>query len=212
MSGWQTVLIAIGGQAALLVVLGFLARSLVSNWLAKDLERHKDALRHESERSLEALRHQLAMVAQENAVKTAELQSRRAQVIANIYAMLSDVEWEGSEFVGLVDHTMKGQAKGTVKFAEVSAKVEQFYRYFNGHRIYLPEDTCESIWLVMNGMVQATNTLKAGMIDRPPADRLDENHLEALIEATNYFKEHHPAARKKLERDLRAMMGDLPSK
>jgi hypothetical protein len=37
MSPWETVLLALGGNALLLTVLGVLARSLLSQYLAKDL-------------------------------------------------------------------------------------------------------------------------------------------------------------------------------
>ena len=44
MTPWQSILLALGGNAALLLVLGFLARSLGSQLLAKDLEKFKAQL------------------------------------------------------------------------------------------------------------------------------------------------------------------------
>ena len=154
----MTILLAIGGNTVLLAVLAWLAKSLIGGWMSKDLERHREQLKRETETALTTMRHELGMVAQEHALKASELQTRRAAVIAEIYGLLADVEWEASMYVSLADLT--GKNSNDEQHAKVEAKVEQFYRYFNRNRIYLPEDTCQTVWSVMNGMVQATNKMK----------------------------------------------------
>ena len=44
MTPFETILLAFGGNAALLVVLGFLGRSLIQTFLAKDMKRFEDSL------------------------------------------------------------------------------------------------------------------------------------------------------------------------
>jgi hypothetical protein len=41
---WQALLVAFGGNAALLLVIAFLARSIVGNLLTKDIEKFKGEL------------------------------------------------------------------------------------------------------------------------------------------------------------------------
>ena len=48
MTAWQTLLAAFGGEAVLLVVLGFFARTLIQTWIAKDLKKFEDALAREA--------------------------------------------------------------------------------------------------------------------------------------------------------------------
>ena len=206
MDVWMTVLLAISGNTILVAALAWLAKSVISGWLSKDLERHRFQLQREAETALTTTRHELGMVAQEHALKATELQTRRAAVIAEIYGLLADVEWEASMYVSLADLT--GADSNDEQYAKVKEKVEQFYRYFNRNRIYLPEDTCETVWSVMNGMVQATNKMKAYLYDGRDKGWVGKDQLEALKDAHVHFDSKHRDARKKLERDLRAIMGD----
>lgn len=208
MDVWMTILLAIGGNAAALAVLAWLAKTLIGGWMSKDLELHRAQLTRETEAALTTMRHELGMVAQEHALKATELQTRRAAVIAEIYGLLADVEWEASVYVSLADLT--GQNKSEDQHAKVTEKVEQFYRYFNRNRIYLPEDTCDTVWSVMNGMVQATNKMKAYLYDGRDAGWVRKEQLEALKAAHTHFDRKHRDARTKLERDLRTIMGDVP--
>ena len=223
MDVWMTILLAIGGNTALVAVLAYLAKSLVGGWIDKDLERHREQLKRETENALINRRHELGMLAQEHALKATELQTRRAAVIAEIYGLLADVEWEGSVYVGLANLTGKTHDPNLrlgdrfVKsmeddvpdqYAVLSDRVDKFYRFFNRNRIYLPEDTCQSIWLVMNGMVQATNSMRSYLHVTHDGEWVGREKIDALISAHQYFNEHHGDARKKLERDLRTIMGD----
>ncbi len=207
MSPWETILLTLGGQATLLIVLGFLARGLFNSWLSKDLDLHSAKLDRQTQQALMTMRHDLEKVAQEHSLKATELLTRRAAVIAEIYGLLADVEWESSVYVSLADLT--GQNKGEAQYELVSQKIEQFYRYFNRNRIYLPEDTCNSVWSLMNGMVQATNKMKSYLYDTGRQERtVTTQMIEALVAAHEHFGKHHRDARKMLERDLRSIMGD----
>lgn len=223
MDVWMTILLAIGGNTALVAVLAYLAKSLIGGWIDKDLERHREQLKRETETALTTMRHELGLVAQEHALKASELQTRRAAVIAEIYGLLADVEWEGTVYVGLAD--LLGRTRDPNpglgdrvlqsmlddvpdQYAVLSDRVDKFYRYFNRNRIYLPEDTCQSIWSVMNGMVQATNSMRSYLHVTRDGDWVGREKIDALINAHEYFREHHGEARTRLEHDLRTIMGD----
>ena len=59
MSLFQEILIAFGGNATLLVVLGFLARSLIQTLLAKDIKKFEADLQSTASAQLERLRSDL---------------------------------------------------------------------------------------------------------------------------------------------------------
>lgn len=73
MDPWQAVLIAFGGNAALLAVLGWLARSLGAQFLAKDLEARKAELSAAAATTSERFKHELALVAHEHQVRFSKL-------------------------------------------------------------------------------------------------------------------------------------------
>jgi hypothetical protein len=59
MTAFEEVLVGLGGNAMLLLVLGFLARSLIQTWLAKDLKRFEMELQGSAASQLERLRFDL---------------------------------------------------------------------------------------------------------------------------------------------------------
>lgn len=206
MSPWEVILAAVGGQAVLLITLGLLARSLLKHWLGKDLERYKSDIQKEHELALARSSHELTLLAQEHSLKATQLQTRRADVIAEIYGLLADVEWEIRSRVNDVDLT--GLRTNDAQRALVSAKVEAFFRYFNRNRIYLPTDTCDAVWLLMNGMVDASNKIRVLEGGGRPDGRLTDAQIEAFVSANDHFTRHHDGARRKLEDVLRRIMGD----
>jgi hypothetical protein len=56
MSTFEILLLAFGGNTTLLIVLAFLARSLVNNWLAKDIRRFEADLKARSDAAIEGLK------------------------------------------------------------------------------------------------------------------------------------------------------------
>jgi hypothetical protein len=97
----EAIWIALGGNVAFLAVVGYLGKSLISQWLEKDLQRFKDQLAagstHEIEAlksrlsltansELERLKSELALAATEHSIMLSRLQERRAQVIGDLYS------------------------------------------------------------------------------------------------------------------------------
>jgi hypothetical protein len=60
MTVWQEILVALGGNATLLIVLGFLARSLMQNLLAKDIKKFEVELKSSADAEIERLKNSLA--------------------------------------------------------------------------------------------------------------------------------------------------------
>lgn len=75
---WQSLLVAFGGNAAVLLVLGFLGRSLMSSVLAKDIEKFKADLH---------------VAAIEHEVRFSKLHEKRAEVLAELYKLLVAATW-----------------------------------------------------------------------------------------------------------------------
>lgn len=61
MEVWQSVLLALGGNAALVAVLGWLAKSFAERMLEKDFERFKSLMAQESQVAIERLKHDLGI-------------------------------------------------------------------------------------------------------------------------------------------------------
>ena len=56
---WETVMLALGGNAVMLAILGWLAKSFVSQLLAKDMTLFKESLKSESELAVRKLQYDI---------------------------------------------------------------------------------------------------------------------------------------------------------
>lgn len=211
METWQSILLAIGGNTVMLAVLAWLARSLISNSLTRDLERHKSALTLETQSATERLRHDLQLTAQEHQVTFSKLQERRAFVITEAFGLLVEAYWAGSSFASPID--IGGAPNKQEKYVAAMNAMTTFYRFFDKNRIYLPEPICEVIDSlskdIRSQVMRIGGYIKYDDDMLPPAAR--EKKWNALDNAWKYFEEQAPAAKTLLERELRVLIGDKPS-
>lgn len=68
MTIWKEILIAFGSNAVLLVVLGFLARSLLNTWIVKDIKQFESDLKARADSDVEELKNRLQLIAAEHQV------------------------------------------------------------------------------------------------------------------------------------------------
>jgi hypothetical protein len=170
MSTFQEIIIAVGGNATLLIVLGFLARSLMQTWLAKDvkkfetdlqgaatsqLERLKSDLKAQGDISIEQLKSRLQQATIEHQVRFAKLHEKRAEVISEMYERLVDAEQEGRRFV-----TVEGYPAGTDEERATRQKARQktqdtmygLSSFIEKRHIYLPAHMCASLKGLLDNM------------------------------------------------------------
>lgn len=207
MNPWETLLLIIGGNAALLLVGGWFTRSLISQLLAKDLERFKGELVAASSTSTEKLKHELQLAAQERNVLFTKLHERRAEVIAQLYGFLVEAHWAAQDFASPMEWA--GEPTKQEKYTAAINKSAEFFRYFDKNRIYLPSALCTSLESFLRNM-------RSKVIGFGVYVRLDESgmtdesirkKMDAWIEASRYFDEEVPKAREALEAELRNIIG-----
>lgn len=193
MEAWQTILIAFGGNAALIAVLAWAGKSLVSQWLSKDIEKHKVELQKS------ALEHQIIF---------SRLHDKRAEVVAEVYSLLVSTHQKMNEFVSPV-----GFAGGPTKhdlFIEVMKSSAKFSEYYAEKRIYIPEKICAKIDELFNNMKM--KAISFGYFvrfenDDTLVEEMGEKH-KAWVEASEYFDTVVPEAKSALEKEFRAILGD----
>ncbi len=122
---WQSLLVAFGGNAALLLVLGFMGRALLSNALDKDLEKFKG---------------QLQLAATEHEIRFSRLHEKRADVIAELYKLLVKATWEAESFASPMEWSDEPDKKQ--KYVTAMNAIAEYYRFFDQHRIYVSPELC----------------------------------------------------------------------
>ena len=211
MQTWQIILVAFGGNAGLLLVLGWLARSLGSQLLAKDLEKFKADLAAASSSTSERLKHDLQVTALEHQVRFSRLHERRAEVIAELYSLLVEAQLASHRFVSTGDYA--GDPPKREKYATAMNKAADFYRYFDKNRIYLPEKLCDKLETFNKNMRSRVMEFGAYVsVDEASApDQFIVRKLEVWSTASEYFDKEVPLARTALETELRQILSPAKS-
>ncbi len=139
---WQELIIVFGGNATLLLVLGFLFKSLLSHMLTKDVEKYKAELNADADLLIERLKSTLQIVALEHQVRFSKLHQKRAEAIEELNKRAYDLEQEAARYASNF-----GQ-DGPQAYQRVKGKVRDFHDFCTSHQIYLSDEMDESLYQV----------------------------------------------------------------
>ena len=166
---WETIINTLGGTAILVTAVAWLVRSLIGQYLNKDIERFKAKLQAQSDKEIESIKASLQLENQKSSFRFNTLHVRRAEVMAKLYAMLDDlygstqmllsefklrqnredidrmngaINREAWELVPGI-HLLTEEEKGKIDFVDSSAL--ELYAYYREHKVYLPSEVCAKI-------------------------------------------------------------------
>lgn len=207
-------------SGALSVVLSGSLFWLLRSWIS---ERLKNAIKHEYDEKLEShkaqlhaqtaveterLRSQLSMQATEHAVRFQRLHEKRAEVIGQLYSLLTEAYWKASTFASPMEWA--GEPGKNEKYVDAHNALVQFFQYFDKHRIYLPTtELCDSIDQLIQGIRKHIIQFSAYLHhadESLPTPALEKKH-DAWMKAWRYMEKEVPAARGELENEFRKILG-----
>jgi len=204
---WQTILIAFGGPVVLFTVLGFLAKSLLSQWMVRNAKQFESDLNAKSDATIEHLKSELQLKAVEHQVRFSRLHEKRASVIAELYGHLVEAIWGAESFLSPVEWT--GEPNKEEKHRIAMNKLADVYRYFDKHKIYLPPELCASLDELIQHV--RSHVIKFGVyVEYPVSDfhkEIIKEKREAWASGWDAINTQVPLARQKLEDEFRALLG-----
>lgn len=192
----------------MLAVLGWLGKSLIGNFLSKDLEKYRATLSAANEIACERLRHELSLIAQERNIVFSSLHQKRAEAIAGVYERIVETLQKGESYVSPME--FKGEPTKQEKYSAFAESYNDLVRYFGKSRIYIPKTTC----LKIDALIEQT---KEAVIEMSVYMSLPDRHLsreDQIVELNAWskswkcFKDKVPVAKEALESDLRVLLGD----
>lgn len=211
MTDWQTIILAVTGNALALAVLGWLARSLIGSFLSKDLERHRAALTAANQAATERLRHELSLVAHERNIVFSSLHQKRADAIAGIYERIVETSRKGASYASPIEYG--GEPTKQEKYSDFVVSYNDLVGYFGRTRIYVPKATCAKIDELVDQIKGAAIEMNVYM--SRPDEHLGRDgqiaKMEAWSKSWKCFKDQVPVAKEALESDLRSLVGDSES-
>ena len=211
MAAWQTLLLAFGGNAALLAVLAFAGKSLLEKFIARDTKRFESDLQARSAVAIEQLKNDLQLRTIEHQVRFSRLHEKRASVIAELNGHLAEVMWEAESFLSPMQWVGEPDIKDKHRIA--MNKLVEFFRFFDKHRIYLPEPLCGS--LEQLALQIRSHVIGFGVYVSFQDDGLNDQTRKQKQKAWNdgwdAIKNQVPQSRKALEDEFRLLLGATTS-
>jgi gas vesicle protein len=220
MTAWKEVLIAIGGNATILIVLAFLARSLLQTWLNKDvkkfetglatvanseLERLRFELKAGADASLERLRMQLHEKSLEHQVRFSKLHERRAEAIEELYSSLVDTQLAARLYIVVTGHDDSVRKEESGK---IHRKLYNLYSLAERRRIYLPPPICASLDEFQKTLHKAVTAVDVySEVTSSASERVVGDREQAIFGAVQAIEEKIPKMRRDLEDEIRRMLG-----
>jgi hypothetical protein len=136
-------------------------------------------------------------------VRFSKLHETRAEVIANIYRLMVETNWQTQAYA----YCKKPSDEATTLGAEAVVKITKLRREFELHRLYLPDSLC----VVLDRFVTKINTIVLTLtIYFPEANRPGPTPLqqsEKMLEIAKAFETEVPALKELLETEFRKLLG-----
>jgi len=153
MIDWNTVITTIVASSTIsvivLAVFGFVAKSIFTQLLSRDIEKFKS----NREIELERFRADLQKSAFEHQTRYQSLHVKRAEVIAELYSLLVQAEKDANSLAN--PFQFSGEPSQEEKSSQAWKSGKALYEFFEKNRIYFKPEICERIATFLEGLNDA---------------------------------------------------------
>jgi len=207
---WQDIITAVGGQGTFLLVAAWLIRTVLADRMSRDAETFKMRLKADGDTEIERLKSSLQLIAVEHQVRFSKLHEKRAEVIAELYERLVDTFWVGTHF--MLTGANPSEQDRREKYNKTLERINDFALFVDTHRIYLPEGICTQLDQYVDDVRKTVIPVGVwGTMPLPNAEA-HKQRVDAIMKAFLEFEDKIPKARRALESEFRAILGDQPDK
>lgn len=149
MPAWLEALTSLGAFGISAAILAWLARKIVTHLLSKDIDKYRADLAAANAREIERLRADLRIAATEREVTFTVLQSKRADIVAEVFAKLYEVRRALRRFEPGLE---VGESPSTVELLKrFNRSFNDLMHYFGPREIYFPLSIADDV----HGLAQA---------------------------------------------------------
>lgn len=191
--------------AAVVGVVGWLARSIILHLLSKDVEKFKSSLQIESQLELANLKASLESKAFEHQVRFSRLHERRAEIVGQLFAKIVALNKASSDFVRWFQNAGEIEKKDRLK--NLWKTVDDFSVYFEKHSIYFEREVCEIILSFKDKLSIACTMLVSFVQER---EAVELNYDQIYIEwdkAMKMMEQEVPVIKDALADSFRELLG-----
>ena len=172
---WQSAVLAIGGHAALLALLGWLAKSLLTHLIDKDVKRYELTLKSQTDLALERFKSEQQLRAAEHQVRFSRLHETRAELIAAFYKAVVEFERYFRVHANPMNQLLTSDEGGKHSKA-ISALYVNLETLYSDNRVFFNVDTCRFV----DSLLEALVSVRDLNIAVPVRDSRDGSPMEAI--------------------------------
>lgn len=204
---WQDVVISVfttvGGGAVLLGAAAYLIKTSISHRLAQETETFKAQLKAKSDAEIERLKNSLQIAALEHQIRFSKLHERRAEIIAELYKQLVEVDRDSRLFV----YSGYGPVDRKEQFNDIAGRNIDFIQFINVNRIYIPLHVCE----LLDRYIMAMRSVVIDVNIYREVDVLSEKMREqdeVLRKAYSSVEKEIPKMKEAIDQEFRTILGE----
>lgn len=192
---WQAIIEFIGGATAISLTLGYLGKKTIEAFIAGRVESYKS---------------HLEKIALEHSVRFSSLHLKRAEIIAEIYELLSEVENQARLLATPVMEICE-PPRG-ITYQSTASLYYRLYEKYNKTRIYFPDDICLLIDKFLTQSRKAISFYKVAeqvSMQDPKGEnkKLQEELQTKFMDVWEEVEENVPSARIAIETEFRKILG-----
>jgi hypothetical protein len=154
---WTKILQAWGGILIGSSVLGYVFRSLWSQWLSRDIEEYKAQLRHQSDLEIERFKGELQRVAFEHQTRYSRLHEKRADALEELFKRMVKANDAFATRFRAVHFAGEPSIEEQTKLAGEAANA--FLDWFAQNRLFIDNSIADKILLVNRQFQSAWMTI-----------------------------------------------------
>ena len=204
MIDWNTVITTILASSSItaivLAVIGFVAKSIFTQLMSRDIEKYKS----NREAELEKFKANLQKSAFEHQTRYQSLHIKRAEVIAELYRFLVQAERAAISLANPVQ--LGGEPSFSEKRAEAYKSGKTLHDFFEQNRIYFKQEICERVSSFIDGLYNALNKFNI-VIDSLENQRGGLERLEYWQKVWEKLTKELPPIKAEIEKEFREILG-----
>lgn len=201
----MNILSSMGTFAIIVAALTWLARSLFSQYLSRDIEKFKAKLQLESQRELAQIQSSLGIAAFEHQIRFSQLHEKRATIISELYGAIVELHKSVDNFIRFL--ASSSSEKRNSNLQKIWEAADRFKVLFEKNRIFFSEKICEKIENLNESMSKPISEI---VIHLEVSRQQNWDVLgKTWGEAQKRLVEEIPIIKTELETDFRRLLGVL---
>jgi len=204
MTTLEFIISFLGGSALLLFAVAWLIRTLVSQFLAKDLENYKTKLQFESQIELTKFKSEIEKSAFEHQIIFSKLHDKHAEIIAELYSKIVNLHKATNLFVKMLLAVTEEQRKENLE--KLWTAVDDFREYFDKNKIFFKDKTCQKVEQLNDSMSEPVSKLVMHL-EMSAQNNDVEPVFNAWEKAEQQIEEIVSVIKKDLEDEFREILG-----